>query len=180
MEEVTRLYGTPPVLRQRYEELGMWRNQALPEWFTGVSRMYPKKTAIIDGGRAVTFEGLDSQVRAVAGGLQAAGVVPGEIVAYQLPNCLEAVVLHLAAWHAGAIPLPMFIRLKEPELVPRLLSSKAVALVVPVRFRNTEYESQVARLQEQVPTLRIGWAVELPEENQKPERLRKFNYAAKA
>jgi cyclohexanecarboxylate-CoA ligase len=49
----------------------------------------------------------DPRVGAVAGGLRAAGVRRGDVVAWQLPNWEEAALLYRACWRLGAIAGPI-------------------------------------------------------------------------
>jgi acyl-CoA synthetase (AMP-forming)/AMP-acid ligase II len=52
----------------------------------------------------------EARVAAVAGGLLAAGVEPGEAVAWQLPNGPDAIALYRAAWRVGAVAAPIHHR----------------------------------------------------------------------
>jgi cyclohexanecarboxylate-CoA ligase len=47
------------------------------------------------------------RVARVAGGLRAAGVVPGDVVAWQSPNRAEVPVLYRACWRLGAVAAPV-------------------------------------------------------------------------
>jgi len=62
--------------------------------------------AVVDGAsrlNAATFASLSD---AVAGGLRRLGVRRGDVVAWQLPNWWEAMVLFRACWRAGAVAAP--------------------------------------------------------------------------
>jgi cyclohexanecarboxylate-CoA ligase len=56
---------------------------------------------------------LDSELRPiaeiarVAGGLRAAGVGSGDVVAWQLPNVIDALLLYRACWRLGAVAAPV-------------------------------------------------------------------------
>jgi acyl-CoA synthetase (AMP-forming)/AMP-acid ligase II len=66
------------------------------------------KPALIDAvsGRVLTYEGLDSAVRSLAGGLAAAGFAKGDVLALMAPNMPEfAVVFHAAALAGGIITM---------------------------------------------------------------------------
>jgi cyclohexanecarboxylate-CoA ligase len=64
-------------------------------------------TAIVDGAHTLTDHDLGSAVDAVAGGLAALGVGHGDVVAWQLPNWWEAIVLFRACWRRGAVAAPI-------------------------------------------------------------------------
>ena len=56
---------------------------------------------------AHTSEADTDAIARVAGGLRAHGVRRGDVVAWQLPNCAEAVLLYRACWRLGAIAGPI-------------------------------------------------------------------------
>lgn len=87
--------------------------------------------ALIDGpsGRALTYGGLASAVRSVAGGLLASGFAKGDVLAVMAPNVPEyAVVFHGAAMAGGAVTTinPTYT---EAELHTQLRDSGARILV---------------------------------------------------
>jgi acyl-CoA synthetase (AMP-forming)/AMP-acid ligase II len=89
------------------------------------------KPALIDGpsGRALTYAGLTSAVRSLAGGLVASGFAPGDVLAIMAPNVPEyAVVFHGAAMAGGAVTTinPTYT---EAELHTQLEDSGAQILV---------------------------------------------------
>jgi len=55
----------------------------------------------------VDATGLETRVAALAGGLRAAGVRRGDVVAWQAPNWHEVVLLYRACWRLGAIAGPI-------------------------------------------------------------------------
>src|ERR1700677_1744501 len=69
-------------------------------------RKHAQKTALVDAscGRRMTYAEYGETVEALARGLVAAGVSPGEVLAIFLPNCWEFCVAYHAATLAGAIP----------------------------------------------------------------------------
>jgi acyl-CoA synthetase (AMP-forming)/AMP-acid ligase II len=87
--------------------------------------------ALIDGpsGRALTYGGLASAVRSLAGGLLASGFAKGDVLAVMAPNVPEyAVVFHGAAMAGGAVTTinPTYT---EAELHTQLRDSGARILV---------------------------------------------------
>ncbi|ALG83623.1 class I adenylate-forming enzyme family protein [Gordonia phthalatica] len=70
---------------------------------------------IAETGETVTYAQLGSRVDALAAGLIAAGVGPGDVVAYQLFNGPEFAELYLATQAAGAVGAPMNFRLAAGE-----------------------------------------------------------------
>jgi fatty-acyl-CoA synthase len=74
------------------------------------------RPAVRDGERTLTYAELLAEVEAVAGGLAAAGVGPGDRVAVMLPNVTELLALHYAVPGLGAVIVPLNTRLAAGEL----------------------------------------------------------------
>jgi acyl-CoA synthetase (AMP-forming)/AMP-acid ligase II len=62
---------------------------------------------VADSGFRFDRDALTRLIGAAAGGLRSAGVRRGDTVAWQLPNCTEAVVLFGACWRLGAVAVPI-------------------------------------------------------------------------
>ncbi|WP_432573908.1 AMP-dependent synthetase/ligase [Kineococcus sp. SYSU DK005] len=94
--------------------------------------------------------------RAVAKGLIAAGVRPGDRVGLMSRTRYEWTVVDAACWFAGAVVVPVYDT-SSPEQVQWILSdSGAVACVV----ENTEHTALLAGVRDQVPSLRETWSIE--------------------
>jgi cyclohexanecarboxylate-CoA ligase len=63
--------------------------------------------ALVDGERRFGGAELASMVAGLAGALRALGVRRGDVVAWQLPNWWEAVLLYRACWRCGAVAAPL-------------------------------------------------------------------------
>src|SRR5262245_33158282 len=91
------------------------RQRNLGFFFDATVARAPHKVAIIDlsGGRerSSTYQQLDRRMDRVAAMLARLGVRPGERVAMLVGNRTEFVEFFFGAMRAGAIPLPLNIRL---------------------------------------------------------------------
>jgi cyclohexanecarboxylate-CoA ligase len=67
----------------------------------------PARVTLVDGEVRLTSTALDDLVARLAGGLRDAGVRRHHVVAWQLPNSYEAIVLYRACWRLGAIAAPL-------------------------------------------------------------------------
>ena len=72
----------------------------------------------------------DDAVARIAGGLRARGVGRGDVVAWQLPNVPEAMLLYRACWRLGAIAGPIHHQAGAAE-VERMLAVLDARIVVP-------------------------------------------------
>ena len=120
----------------------------LPIALRGHARSTPDAPAILEPGRTWSFAALDAHADALAAGLVAAGVRPGDRVALLAAPSATAIALLAAAGRVGASVAPLGTTLAAPELAaaaveigPRLVvhdgdhATVAVALGVPsLRF----------------------------------------------
>ncbi|HEX7400092.1 MAG TPA: AMP-binding protein, partial [Candidatus Limnocylindrales bacterium] len=88
----------------------------LPLALRGHAGSTPDAPAIVEPGRTWTFAELDAHADALAAGLVAAGVVPGDRVALLAAPSASAVALLAAAGRVGACVAPLGTTLTPPEL----------------------------------------------------------------
>jgi cyclohexanecarboxylate-CoA ligase len=74
--------------------------------------------AVVDGtkGTRLGAAAAGARVGAVAAGLLRAGVGPGDVVSWQLPNSPDAITLYRACWRIGAVAAPVHHRAGKAEL----------------------------------------------------------------
>jgi acyl-CoA synthetase (AMP-forming)/AMP-acid ligase II len=88
----------------------------------------PDREALIDGDRRYTYAQFDKAVDAVAAGLIARGVVPGDRVALLLGNRVEFAFALFGAMRAGAAIVPLNTREQMPEIAFNVQDSGAKVL----------------------------------------------------
>ncbi len=93
------------------------------------ARVWPDKTAVIYGGRRLTYCELAAAATRVARALQASGVEPGDRVAYLMPNLPELLIAHFAVPLAGGVLVAVNTRLTAEE-VAYILSHSGSKIVV--------------------------------------------------
>ena len=119
---------------------------------TRAARHFGSKTALVAGGRALTYQALDDLCDRVAGGLHDIGVRPGDRVSLYSPNRWEWVVAYHAALRAGAVVNPINVMLTAEEVAFVLNDCGAAAI-----FASGEKAEVIAGLTRgsgSVPTLR--------------------------
>ncbi len=104
------------------------RGVVLVDESEGAAAGAPVDTA--GSGVRLTGRDLDARVGALAGGLRAAGVRRGDVVAWQAPNWYESVVLYRACWRLGAVAGPVH-HLAGPADVDRMLAILAPKVWLP-------------------------------------------------
>jgi acyl-CoA synthetase (AMP-forming)/AMP-acid ligase II len=101
---------------ERYRELGLWSDASVGALVANAAARWPEREAIAFEDVRLRWRELHGWVSLVARWLVARGIGPGDRVLWQLPNCLEAVVLHLAAWRLGAVAVPVVSIYREHEM----------------------------------------------------------------
>jgi fatty-acyl-CoA synthase len=105
------------------------------------ARVYPDRTAIIDGDRRLTYREFADRARRLAGALAARGIAPGDRVAALCTNSSAMLELHNGVPWAGAVLVPLNIRLSAGELAYILEHSGARLLVADAQFAGTAAEA---------------------------------------
>jgi len=103
-----------------------------------------------EGWVPITAAEFDAQVVAVAKGLVAKGVQPGEPVGIMSRTRYEWTLLDFAAWAAGAVPVPIY-ETSSAEQVEWILTDPGVTVLV---VEEPEHAATVAEVKESVPALR--------------------------
>jgi long-chain acyl-CoA synthetase len=85
-------------------------------------------------GSQWTGEQLAERIRRVAGGLQEAGLEPGERVVVCMANCPEVSITYSAVWRMGAVATPVLFLLSADELRHVLSDSGAALIVTTAEF----------------------------------------------
>ncbi len=140
-------------LADRYRSAGLWRGETLWQAFAATAARAPERIAVVDGPVRTTFGALGAAVERLAGGLARRGVGSGDVVAFQLPNWIETLVVLLAASRLGAVGNPVLPIHRRRELGFILAESGARLLFIPGRHRDCDHRELVAELQPTLPAL---------------------------
>jgi long-chain acyl-CoA synthetase len=90
---------------------------------------FPARTALVAGDRRWTYEALDAEVSALAGGLAGLGLKAGERIGLHLPNRAEFVLVYYAAHKLGLVPLSLNVTYKADEIAYIVADAGASAVV---------------------------------------------------
>jgi acyl-CoA synthetase len=150
---------TPPAeLTRRYVADGSWNDDTLGEILAA---------GLADGAElackvrsrlrpyAGTLGDVTDLARRVGGGLRARGVGPGDLVAFQLPNWVEAAATFWATAFLGAVPVPI-VHFYGPKEVGFILGqSGARVFVTAARFGHLDYLASLDMLWPDLPELEL-------------------------
>jgi cyclohexanecarboxylate-CoA ligase len=137
----------------RYLDTGAWEGRLVDEFLIDGARRHPNREAVIDRDRRLTYAQLAKAIEGAAGLLARLGVRAGDVVSFQLPNWLEAALVHYGAVRLGAVsnPISPIYRAREVEFIVRQAHSRV--LVIPDVFRRFDYREMAAEVRDRVPDL---------------------------
>src|SRR5207244_11373894 len=145
-------------LTRRYVADGSWNDDTLGEILA---------TGLADGAdlafkvrsRSRPYSGTLGDVadlaRRVAGGLRARGVGAGDLVAFQLPNWVEAAATFWATAFLGAVPVPIVHFYGPKEVGFILRQSGARVFVTADRFGHLDYLANLDTIRPDLPELAL-------------------------
>ena len=124
----------PADLADEYRRAGYWRDETLADRFASICSEHAARVALIDGDERMRFEQVAECVDRVAQWFAFLSK-PGDVIAWQLPNWWEAVIVHHAAIAAGCISNPLNPAWRERELREAVGGTKPAVIVVPESWR---------------------------------------------
>jgi acyl-CoA synthetase (AMP-forming)/AMP-acid ligase II len=102
--------------------------------------------AIDERRRSLTFARYQQRCEQVAAGLQALGVTAETRVSWQLPTCLDALVLFGALARLQAVQIPVVPLYRDREMSFVLEQTKSSFVVVPGTWRGHDYAAMARRV----------------------------------
>lgn len=111
-------------------------------------QQFPNKTAVVCGDQRFTYTQLADRAARLAGALRAAGIKQGDRVAFLSLNCHRLLEAYYGVLDAGAILLPLNVRLAPQELAYILRDSGARIL-----FLQQEFLEVVDGFRQDVPSI---------------------------
>src|SRR5215475_14445542 len=97
-------------------------------------QQFPEKTAVVCGEQRFTYAEFAERAGRLAGALRDAGVAPGDRVAFLSLNCHRLLEAYYGVLEAGAVLLPLNVRLAPGELTHILNDSGAKVLFLQQEF----------------------------------------------
>ena len=132
-----------------------------------IAARYPDNEALVVPHQDVrwTYAQFDDRVTALAAGLLALGLEPGDRVGIWSPNCAEWVLVQFATARAGLVLVNINPAYRRAELEYVLGKVQCACLILAPAFKSSDY---LAMLQDVVPEIRASASAEtfmsLPDE----------------
>src|SRR6201995_5872634 len=145
----------PAELVPRYEEAGWWTRETLGQVLAHGLQAAPDATfRVYSDVRpwSGTFAEVEVVGRPVSAGLRARGVGAGDVVAFQLPNWMEAAAAFWASAFLGAALVPIVHFYGRKELAHILASAKPRVFITAEEFGRMTYQPDLCS---DIPVVRL-------------------------
>ena len=118
-------------------------------------QQYPLRTAVVCGKERFTYSQFGERVRRLAGALRKSGVQPDDRVAFLGTNCHRLLEAYYGVLEAGAVLLPLNIRLSAHELAFILNDAGARVL-----FLQSHFNELVESFRPQLATVKAFYSLD--------------------
>lgn len=136
----------PDELARRYRDEGYWLGETLADLVRGPAAADPGRTALVRGAQRVGYGELDARIDRCAAGLRGLGVAERDRVVVQLPNTVEFVVVCVALFRLGAVPVLALPALRRHEISYVCAHTDAAALIVGDGHRGYDHREMAREL----------------------------------
>ncbi|HKO33416.1 MAG TPA: AMP-binding protein, partial [Candidatus Limnocylindria bacterium] len=133
----------PAELSKRYVEQGWWTSETLGQLLADGLKAAPDTGFVVHSAVrpfAGTFADVELQARRLAAGLRDRGVGPGDVVALQLPNWMEAAVAFWASAFLGAVTVPIVHFYGRKELGHIIATARPKAFISTAQFGRMTFQ----------------------------------------
>ena len=124
----------PASLRQRWIEDGTYPNKPVFTLFAEKAQAHPDKLAVLSPEGNISYSALMDAALRLAGSLRRAGIMAGDVVAYQLSNHWVCCAIDLAAAALGAIVAPFPPGRGKLDIQSLVRRCDARAVIVPHEY----------------------------------------------
>lgn len=129
----------PAELVARYRAAGHWRGETFPAMLRERAQRFAERTAIVGGDARWTYAELARRAEAIAAGLLARGLQPGERVVVQLGNIAAFYAVVFGLFRAGLVPVYALPAHRSTEIAHFVRKAQASAYVVADRYEGFDY-----------------------------------------
>lgn len=143
----TAMRTMPAELIKRYEAEGWWTRETIGDLLAyGLDAAPDAEFRVHSAVRPWegTFADVERTARRLAAGLRARGVGPGDVIAFQLPNWMEAAAVFWASAFLGAVVVPIVHFYGRKEVGYILDAVKPRVFVTAARFGRMEHQPDLS------------------------------------
>lgn len=151
---------TPPTRHHRtYAGTDLWTGKTVGTLAREWADREPGAEVFLGDPAGYDYAGLASDAEALAAALAGLGIRPGEVIAFQLPNWVEAAVINLAAALGGYVINPIVSIYRDAEVRQMLQDCGARVFFHADSFRGYDFAAMVGRIRPDLPALTHAIAV---------------------
>jgi non-ribosomal peptide synthetase component E (peptide arylation enzyme) len=153
---MTKLIVHTPEMVAEFMSKGYFDELTLSDAWNQNAQKFPDKEGLVDplSEKRFTWRKLKQLTDRLALNLIELGMKRDDVLASQLPNCVEHIIGHFACDKAGILFLGLRTALREAEMRHILKVSEATAVVIPWKFRDFDHFRMLQELQTRLPKLR--------------------------
>ncbi|MCK6211681.1 AMP-binding protein [Georgenia sp. EYE_87] len=144
----------PAELVERFTAAGYWEGKSLGHHLWSAADAHADDVAVVDGKVRLSYAELVARADAAASRLRDLGVAAGDRIVVQLPNGWEFVVLTLACFRAGIVPVMALPGHRRHEMSYFVAHAEAVAVAVPDVVKDFDHQRLARELAAENPGLR--------------------------
>ncbi|WP_234285286.1 (2,3-dihydroxybenzoyl)adenylate synthase [Streptomyces venezuelae] len=137
-----------------YREEGYWTTEVLGVWPAARAPEARARTALVTRAGVLTHEEVDRAADRMAAGLLGAGLAPGDRVVVQLLDEAELVVLSLALFRTGILPVYALPAHRSAEITHLVSTAGAAAYVCPERVLDCDFRLLAQEVLDRTDSLR--------------------------
>ena len=143
----------PADLAAEFRARGYWEDRPLADYVLAAAERTPERTAIVDGELRMSYRELAGRIDAAAERLAEHGLRSDDRLLIQLPNGWQFIVLTLACFRAGIIPVMALPAHRGHELSFLVGHAEARAIAVPDTLRDFDHQALAEELVAATPAL---------------------------
>jgi acyl-CoA synthetase len=136
----------PVELVKRYHDEGWWTDETIGDLLADGLAAAPHTAFRVHSSVrpwSGTFRDVEMMARRLAAGLRARGIGPGDVVAFQLPNWMEAAATFWASAFLGAVVVPIVHFYGRKELGYILTAARPRVFITAQEFGRMAYQADL-------------------------------------
>ncbi len=143
-----------PEMFEHYRELGYWTGERISDFWDKNAAEYPDREALSDARVRLTWGEAKKWIDRMALGLLELGFKKDDMLVIQLPNCVELVLLRLAAEKVSVLCAPVLRTFRHQEMEYILSRTEAVGVVIPGQLRGFDHFQMIQDIKSNLPKLK--------------------------
>jgi acyl-CoA synthetase (AMP-forming)/AMP-acid ligase II len=132
---------------------GEWVKETLSDLWDINAQKCPEREALVSSRERLTWREANLQATRVALGFRELGFERDDVLAIQVPSCIDAFILRTACTRAGIIFTTPPMTLLEQEMEFVLTQTRAKGVVIPHKWRGRDYYQKILDIRPGLPHL---------------------------